>query len=122
VEADRGNNGGRNGGVEREISRGIVALYKEYMGRGPTSARTFINRDVVTCVVGDALTKAERQLAESDRGHVVREIRRQFQEAMSEDVKRLAAEVTGREVICMLSDHDPIRDIAVEVWVLEPED
>ena len=52
------------GSPERQISRGVVAIYKDYTGRGPTHARTVITDFLSTTVVEDSLTKAERKLVE----------------------------------------------------------
>ena len=109
------------GGKAREISRGIVAIYKDYLGRGPTRAQTVISGDVVMCVLEESLTKAELTLVEGERSPAVRGIRREFQEAMRADLKALVSRVTGREVRCLMSDHCPEPDYAVEVVVLEPE-
>jgi uncharacterized protein YbcI len=109
-----------SGTPERRISRGAVRLYKEYMGRGPTSARTHIAGDVVTCVLHDSMTKAETKLTEEGRVGTVRDIRREFQHAMAGDLIELAGEIMDRPVASLLSDHDPEQDVAVEVWVLEP--
>ena len=105
----------------REISRGMVGLYKDYLGRGPNEAKTLIHGDVVVTVLHDSLTKAEQRLAGTGNPGTVRTIRREFQDAMREDVIALVEKVTGRSAICMLSDHSPDPDYAVEVVLLVPE-
>jgi uncharacterized protein YbcI len=104
--------------LSREISRGIVAIYKDHLGRGPTKVRTTITDDMVVTVLEDGLTKAEEKLVARDRAHAVRSIRREFQESMSDEVKALVENLTGREVKCLLSDHSPDPDYAVEVLLL----
>ena len=53
--------------VLAEISRGMVRLYKEQFGRGPTRARSdFAGPDTVICTLEDTFTPAERRLAEMD--------------------------------------------------------
>lgn len=109
------------GSPERQISRGIVAIYKDYTGRGPTHAETLITDGYCTTVVRDSLTKAERRLVETGNAVTVREIRRNFQEAMRDDVAKVVAGVTGRQTGTVLSDHHPVDDIAVEtVMFREP--
>jgi uncharacterized protein YbcI len=105
----------------KEISHRIVAIYKEYLGRGPTTARTTIAEDHVVTVLEDCLTKAEHSLVEAGEAETVREIRRRFQLAMSEEITAIVEEVTGRRGRGMLSDHNVARDIAVEMVVLESE-
>lgn len=109
------------GGQSREISRAIVAIYKEYLGRGPNRAQTTITGDVVTCLLEESLTKAEMTLVDSERGAAVRGIRREFQDAMREEITAKVSEVTGRDAVCLLSDHCTSPDYAVEVVLLEPE-
>ena len=106
---------------QREITKGTIALYKEYTGRGPTFGRTFVNDDSVTVVLGDSLLPAEKVLVADDRSDTVRQIRHDFQLAMREPLKELVEASLDRKVLCMLSDHSPEPDYAVEVFVLEPD-
>jgi len=108
-----------NGNPEREISRGIVAIYKEYLGRGPTSSRTELTEHTAVTTLTDALTKAEHSLIERGDGPTVREMRRKFQAAMRADITTLVEEVTGRKTASFLSDHDTDNDVAVEIVVFE---
>jgi uncharacterized protein YbcI len=107
--------------VRREISRGVVAIYKNHLGRGPTSARTYVAGDVVTTVCEDSLTRAETQLVETEGAATVRQMRRHFQSVMAPEIKGLVEATLARESRALLSDHDVERDIAVEVVLLEPE-
>ena len=61
--------------ARREIARRFVALFKEFVGRGPTSARAYFNEDLVLVLLEDTLTKGERTLADEDRVPLVREQR-----------------------------------------------
>ena len=110
------------GGKAREISRGIVAIYKDYLGRGPTRAQTTIAGDAVICLLEESLTKAESTLVEGERSPAVRGIRREFQEAMREEIKGLVTAITGRQARALLSDHCPQPDYAIEVVLLQPDE
>ncbi len=120
VEAGGGERGAGDEATspQREISRGVVAIYKDHLGRGPTKARTTITDDVVITVLEDSLTKAERKLQESNRETMVRQIRRAYQDAMRSDIKALVEGTLNREAVCMLSDHSPNPDYAVELVIL----
>ena len=109
------------GRAAQDISSGMVSIYKHYLGRGPTKARTSIRDDMVVTVLSDSLTPAEKSLSAADRGSDVREIRRTFQEMMAPDMRKLGEETLQREVISVLSDHDPEKDLAVEVLLLAPQ-
>jgi uncharacterized protein YbcI len=103
-----------------EISKGMVSIYKDVMGRGPTRARTTIANDMVVTVLEDSLTKGERTLTAKDQADAVRELRRRVQSAMSSEITKLVEMTLHREVICFLSDHSPDPDYAVEVLLLAP--
>ncbi|MEZ5157162.1 MAG: DUF2294 domain-containing protein [Solirubrobacterales bacterium] len=103
----------------REISRGMVGLFKEFVGRGPTDAHTYINDDVVVIILRDTLTLAEKSLAEGDRAALVREVRRGFQGAMRERAIQLVQQQTGHKVKAFLSDNSVFPDYAAEVFVLD---
>ncbi len=100
----------------------MVALYKEYVGRGPTQARAYVDDDVITVVLQDTMTKAEKTLADEDEEDLVRGVRRVFQGKFREDAVEIVENLTGRTVRAFLSDHAIDPDVAVEVFVLESEE
>jgi uncharacterized protein YbcI len=104
---------------EKKISRGVVSIYKDHLGRGPTHARTVITPLAAFTTLEGSLTPAEISLAKGGEQDTVREIRRKFQEAMREPITELIEEVTGRKIASFLSDHDTGPDIAVEMAVFE---
>ncbi len=104
---------------EKQISRGTVAIYKEYLGRGPGSATTTITETFATTICENGLTKAEQRLVERGEHDVVREIRRKFQLAMSAEMRRLVEGVTSKRTKTLLSDHDVDNDIAIETVIFE---
>ena len=108
-----------NSAEQRTISRGIVAIYKDFLGRGPTSATTTITDSFVTTVCRDSLTRAEQRLIERGDQELVRDMRRRFQSAMSDEMIKLVEETTGRRATGFLSDHDVDQDVAIETILLE---
>ena len=102
------------------ISAGMVKIYKDMLGRGPTKVRTSIQDDMVVTVLAESLTKAEETLNGVDHAEAVRDIRRTLQDAMAGGMKSLVEVTLNREVICVLSDHSPDPDYAVEVLLLAP--
>jgi uncharacterized protein YbcI len=109
------------GQLASAISNGVVSLFAEYLGRGPTRARTSFGRDLVTVVLEETLTKAERRLVEEGENDAVINTRRTFQRAMREDLVAEIERLTGRRVAAFLSDQSVEPDVAVETFVLEPE-
>jgi uncharacterized protein YbcI len=104
---------------DREISRGVVGIYKEYFGRGPTWAQATVCETHVAVILKDALTVVEQRLAREGNDETVRSLRRKVQESMGVDMAELVERITSRKVSCMLSDHDVATDTAVEVFVFE---
>jgi uncharacterized protein YbcI len=102
-----------------EISNAVVQVFREYLGRGPTKARTFISDDMITVVCRDTMTKAERRLHERGEIDTVRHIRRKYQDAMREDLIAVVEGLTGRKVTAFLSDNHMDPDIAVEVFMTD---
>ena len=104
------------------ISNLVVRLLSEYTGRGPTKARTHFSDNLVTVVVQDLLTKGERSLIRDGKQDLVLETRRAYQLTMREDFTAGIEEITGRRVIAFLSANHIDPDIAIESFVLAPQD
>jgi uncharacterized protein YbcI len=104
----------------REISRAMVGLFKDYVGRGPTVAKTYIHDDLVVCVLHDTMTRAERTLNAEGRADEVRSLRRSFQDLFREQASREIERIVGRPVTAFLSDHAVDPDYAIEAFVLKP--
>jgi uncharacterized protein YbcI len=103
-----------------EITNGIVRLFSEYYGRGPTRAKTYMleNRYVVT-VLRDTMTTVERTLAERGEGDMVRRVRLTFQEAMAASFKGVVEDVLGRKVEAYHSQILIEPDVGFEFFMLE---
>ena len=101
------------------ISNAIVGLLREYTGRGPTKARTTIRDNVVVVLLEQTLTKGEQVLVEKGRGENVLALRHEYQEAMRDESSARVAEITGQNVIAMMSANHLNPDLAVEIYVLE---
>lgn len=118
VEAPEGH--ARLGDDLAEITNGIVRLFSEYYGRGPTRAKTYMleNRYVVT-VLRDTMTTVERTLAERGEGDMVRRVRLTFQEAMAASFKGVVEDVIGRKVEAYHSQILIEPDVGFEFFMLE---
>jgi uncharacterized protein YbcI len=106
----------------QEVTNGMVGLYKDLFGRGPTKARTdYAGRDTLVVTIQDSLTQPERSMVELGERHRVREVRLFFQHATAQDFKAIVERSTGRKVWAYASGMDTERDVAVEVFYLESE-
>lgn len=108
------------GSAGMAISNGITATLREYTGRGPSEARTLVDRDAVVVILVDTLTKGERIVAAEDPRHVLHG-RLRIQEAMTDDVVAIVEREMGRRVIAFMSANHIDPDMAAEVFVLAPE-
>jgi uncharacterized protein YbcI len=106
--------------LNREISRAMVALFKEATGRGPGRARTYIEAGLVVTVLHDTMTKAERTLKDENLEDQVRDLRRIFQGTFRDEAIAVVERLTGAKVLAFLSDHAVDPDYAVEAFILEP--
>ncbi len=104
-----------------EISNAIARLHKQYVGRGPTNARTTVDGDLVVCLLEGGYTRAEQTLDETDKGYVVAAGRLGLQEAMGEEMIEAVSNALRRPVRSFMSANDLERDLQVQVFVLEPE-
>lgn len=120
LEAERAE---REGRVLAEIANEMVRLFKEQFGRGPTAARaTWAGSDVVTVILEDTFTAAERNLARLGEHERLRDTRSFFQYASVHEFCEPIERLTGRKVRAFLSAIDTEVDgLSVETFVLHPE-
>jgi uncharacterized protein YbcI len=109
----------RHGELSAEIATGAVQLLSEYTGRGPTKAHTIINRDSVTIILRDILTKGERSLVAAGKEEEVLRSRYAYQQVMEDDLTGLVERVTGRKALAFLSANHVNPDVAVEFFLLD---
>jgi uncharacterized protein YbcI len=125
IDGDGGNPIAYKPGISKlaEVSREIVAIYKEQFGRGPTKARTdFAGPDLVICSLEDSLTPVERRMAEMGDHQRLRDLRLYFQHATEEQFCEVIERILGREVRAFISGLDTRRDVAAEIFYLVPQD
>jgi uncharacterized protein YbcI len=109
------------GSIASAISAAVVQLMREYTGRGPTKARTYINDDLITVVLQDTLTMGERSLVRDGEIELVLASRKAFQRTMSTQMIEAVERLSTRKVFAFLSDNHVDPDVAVETFVLVPE-
>jgi uncharacterized protein YbcI len=103
-----------------EVTNGIVRLFSEYYGRGPTRAKSYLLDDsYLVTVLRDTLTTVERTLADSGHGGQVRSVRLTFQEALADTFKGVVEQALGRRVVSYHSQLLIDADMGFELFVLE---
>jgi uncharacterized protein YbcI len=110
------------GAISSAISGAVVQLMREYTGRGPTKARTYIDEDLITVVLQDTLTMGERSLVRDGKVELVLSMRKAFQTTMGSQMIAAVERHSGRRVYAFLSDNHIDPDVAVESFVLVPRD
>jgi len=111
-----------HGDVLTAISDGLVALLKEFYGRGPTRAKSYFEDDLVVCVLRGGFSRVEQTLLDGGRGAAVIQQRMEFQDVMRERFDAVIESATGRRVIGFMSGNQQQPDMMCEVFILAPTD
>jgi uncharacterized protein YbcI len=99
----------------------MVHLYKDAFGRGPSKTRAqFSGSDTLVVLLEDMMTPAERQLVALGEHARVREQRLFLQLALDDKKRSEVERILRRRPLACVSGTDPDRDLAAEVFVLEP--
>jgi uncharacterized protein YbcI len=104
------------------ISDEMVRLYKEQFGRGPTRVRTYwCADDILTSVLEETLTPAERNLAAMGEHQRLRDTRMFFQYATVREFCEPVERLTGRTVRAFISGVDTaVEGISIETFIFHP--
>jgi uncharacterized protein YbcI len=110
------------GDTRGNISRRMVQLHKEFYGKGPTKAKTYLNGDLIVVLMRGGFTRVEETLLQEGRGDSVIQQRADFQNVMLGRFKEVVEEEAGRKVVAMMSGSHQHPDLLGEMFVLEPTD
>jgi uncharacterized protein YbcI len=113
IEAERGQS------INAEISNAMVGLKKEFYGRGPTKAKTYVNDNYVFCVLEGGLTRNEETLLAAGEEDLVRRYRLRFQEVMTGPTTESIERITGRKVVGYHSQIVFNPEFGFEIFVLD---
>lgn len=104
--------------LQSRISSAMVGMKKEFYGKGPERAKTFINDEYIFVVMDGGLTRNEQTLLAAGQHDLVRSYRLRFQETMTATTVGAIEEIVGRKVLTYHSQilFDP--DRAIEIFVL----
>jgi uncharacterized protein YbcI len=111
-----------HGDVLTAISDGMVALLKEFYGRGPTRTKSYYADDLVVCVLRGGFSRVEETLLQGGRGPAVIDQRIAFQDIMRHRFEAVIEDATGRRVIGFMSGNQQRPDMMCEVFILAPTD
>jgi uncharacterized protein YbcI len=101
------------------VSNLVVRIYADRVGRGPTKARAYADRDIIVCVMEDTMTTAERTLVDSGQSATVKQVRDALQETMREDLATGIEALTGRRVVAQTGMGTLEPDVKSDLFILD---
>lgn len=104
------------------VSNMVVRVYADRVGRGPTKARAYADRDIIVCVMEDTMTRAERTLVDSGRSGTVKQVRDALQETMRDDLAMGIEALTGRRVIAQTGTATLEPDVTSDLFILDGQE
>jgi uncharacterized protein YbcI len=107
------------GSVRTALANAMVAMKKQFYGRGPTAAKAWVLDEYVVVVMEGGLTRNEETLISDGKHDLVRQYRLSFQETVRDTTIAAVEELVGRKVLTYHSQivFDPPRTF--ELFVLE---
>ncbi|MBC8549992.1 MAG: DUF2294 domain-containing protein [Candidatus Brocadiales bacterium] len=108
------------GQLEAKISEAMIKFEKEFMGRGPKEADTFIIKDVILIRLKGVLTPAEEQLAKTTEGALlIKKTRVQLLEGARTLLGNIVTVITGCNIKSLHSDISTKTGERVIVFVID---
>lgn len=95
------------GQIEASITKAIEKFEREYMGRGPEEARTFLLGDMILIRLRGILTPAERQLSNNDDSksrNLIKQLRKELIESARPILEAIILDITNIPVISLHTD------------------
>jgi uncharacterized protein YbcI len=93
------------GQIEAAVTEAITQYERDYLGRGPKEANTFIVENLVIVKLQGILSPAEQQLSHENGGvDLIKKMRTRLIESSSEALCDLVADETGVEIVSMHTD------------------
>lgn len=113
----------RGQGLLARLSNEMVRAQKEFFGKGPTQAKSYILDDMLIIVMRGGMTTAEQTMLKFGRADQVRQFRQLFENEMTERLSHIVEQLTGRKVATYQSQVMFGPDVMVEMFVFdEPAD
>lgn len=93
------------GQLEADLSAAITQFEREYLGRGPREARSFIIQDMLLIRLKGVLTPAEERLAsERDGAQIIKQVRMRLIESARPLLEQIIFDKTGAQVVTLHTD------------------
>lgn len=110
------------GQIEAGVTEAITQFERDYLGRGPKEAKSFIVENLVIVKLQGILSPAEQQLSHENGGvDLIKKMRTRLIESSSEDLCDLVTEETGIDVVSMHTDISSRTGERIFVFTLESD-
>lgn len=111
----------RGGALNAALTDELVGIQTGYLGLGPATASTFHHGNTIVTLMHDALSKAEKILAQKGRASEVTEARGLFWQEMEADFRTAVEQITGQKVLAFLGGHHLEPDVAAAIFILDAD-
>lgn len=102
------------------ISSGLLLLYGDHYGQAPKRAKTYLNDNVLVCVLQeDLLTPAEVDDVRRGADELVLNSRVAFQREHQAEFIAMVEKLSGRRVRAFLSANQTRPGVAAELFILD---
>ncbi len=105
--------------LTRAISSEIVALYARVYGHDRTTATTYINDNIVLCVLENILTEHEVTMIDAGSSTTVIDGRVAFQTDTQDEFTAAIERLTHRRVVAFMSANQTTPGVAAELFFLD---
>ena len=105
--------------LTRAISAAMVALYATFYDHSRTTATTYINDNVVVCLLENILTDDEGALVAAGADGEVIDGRVAFQSDTQDEFTAAVQRLTHRQVTAFLSANQTTPGVACELFILD---
>jgi uncharacterized protein YbcI len=109
----------QGGSLLSRISTQMVRAMKQYYGKGPVSAKSYLVDDLLFIVMREGITQSEQTMLDSGRENTVRQFRQEFENEMAERLTYMVEQLTGRRVINYQSQVMFNPNMSVEMFVFD---
>jgi uncharacterized protein YbcI len=109
----------QGGEFNAAVTSALVGIHNEHLGRGPKTASTFHQGNVVVTLMHEVMTPAEKTLAATGNAAAVTAMRHLFQDTMQTEFNAAIERLTGCKVLAFISGNHVEPDMAAELFVLD---
>lgn len=102
-----------------QISNEMVRAQKQFFGKGPTEAKSYMLDDLLIIVMRGGLTTAEKTMLEFGQQDQVRQFRQLFENEMTERLTDMIERLTDRKVLTYQCKFMFDPDVVVEMFVFD---